>query len=187
MIKRQVMVAAVSLLLPLSICASNDPPELDSGYVLAGDDKVKEGKCACESMEIDYVLNIENKVGNIIAESDRKQKAEFRKGKTEIKLKKITASETNVEVGKKMELTVMPRLQCTCSVADSTCEEQPGTVNVEIKHKKEELKKEFSLSAVPFEIDVTVSKTCKGEDCEEKTCSVTIPIKIELDKDKNKK
>jgi hypothetical protein len=175
MTKRHVMVAVVSLLLPSSL--------------LADDDKVEEGKCACASMEIAYALNIKNKPDNMIAKGDRVQTAEFKKNKSEVDLKKITASETNVEVGKKVELTVTPKLECTCSAADSICEEAAGTKKVEIINKEDEKKLDdkFSLTSVPQEIIVTVSKTCKAEDCEEKTCSVTIPIKIELDKNKNKK
>lgn len=187
MIKRQIMLVVVSLLLPFSVHAENDSSELDPGYILAKKEKAKEGECACESMDIHLALNIKNKVENMIAEGDREQTAEFGKNKTEVKLKKITASETNVKVGKKVTLKATPTLQCSCSVADSICEEMRGTDNVEIKHEKEVLKKEFGLTEVPFEVDVTVSKSCKGEGCEEKTCSVTIPIKIELDKDKNKK
>lgn len=141
------------------------------------------GKCACTSMELDLALNIQNKVGNMIADADRTQTANFAKGETKVKLKKIKASASNVEVGKKVELTVTPTLECGCSEAGGKCP-PTGTTTVTIKHKKEELKDEFSIGAVPYEIVVTVSKACGSDDCKEETCIVEIPILIEKDKKK---
>lgn len=158
-------------------------PELFKDGEKKDDKKKVDGKCACTSMELDLALNIQNKAGNMIADADRTQTATFEKGKKEVKLKKIKASASNVEVGKKVELTVTPKLECTCSEDGGKCP-ATGSTTVTIKHKKEELDDEFSLSAVPFEIEVTVTRTCGSDDCKEITCTVEIPILIEKDKKK---
>lgn len=158
-------------------------PELFNEKDKKDDKKKADGKCACTSMELDLALNIQNKAGSMIADADRTQTATFEKGKKEVKLKKIKASASNVEVGKKVDLTVTPKLECTCSEEGSKCP-STGSTTVTIKHKKEELDDKFTISAVPYEIVVTVSRTCGSDDCKEITCTVEIPILIEKDKKK---
>lgn len=153
---------------------------------LISEEGKEEAVCACDSMEIHFSLNIENKAGNMISEYEANQTAIF--GKTiEVGLpKKITASASNVAEGKKVELTVTPILKCDCSEKDGECPAKSGTIELLIEHGNEKLDEKFGLGKVPYEIDVTVTQTCGSADCKEITCTATISIIIKKETDKQK-
>jgi hypothetical protein len=164
----------------------------DSGNTLIKDEKKtkanQKGNCACDTMELFVGINIERKADNMISEVDNNQIVTFATGKSDVTLSEIKARASNVEKGKKVEVNLTTKLNCNCSVEWSDCPQTRDEI-IKIMYGEEELKKSFILGKIPYKIKITVIRTCEGEDCTKKTCTVTLPVtfKNESLKDKEKR